>query len=260
MPGVCASPPLLAGAFEGPLDLDKQPDRVDPSPSTPPSSARTAARVPPWRASRAVATLQRLVADLFSLPSESDVNGRYVQLPRHHLHQPRLRKPMTKWEKFAGEGHQEAQAQQDGLRRADGRVGAATGTTAPATPTASSSWTASGPKRAATARTRSRRGEGARRGENAGRQQKNLLNAVATHGTKGPPDAQDVRRAEEGAKALPVDKMGKNQIKDLTAHVAKSTASIGKFTRRPGDEKIKTRGKRRQFDSVTDTGRSATRR
>ena len=59
----------------------------------------------------------------------------------------------------------------------------------------------------------------------------------------------------KGAKALPVDKMGKNQIKDLTAHVAKSTASIGKFNAPvPGDEKIKTRGKRRQFDSVTDTG------
>ena len=57
----------------------------------------------------------------------------------------------------------------------------------------------------------------------------------------------------KGAKALPLGKMGKKQIGDLTAHVAKSTASIGKFNAPiPGDERIKTRGKRRQFDPVTD--------
>ena len=53
--------------------------------------------------------LQRLVADLFSLPSESDVNGRFVQLPRGTTGFPRTKplppqeKPMTKWEKFAKE-------------------------------------------------------------------------------------------------------------------------------------------------------------
>ena len=53
---------------------------------------------------------------------------------------------------------------------------------------------------------------------------------------------------------MPLGKMDKKQIGDVTAHVAKSTASIGKFNAPiPGDERIKTRGKRRQFDSVTDT-------
>ena len=49
--------------------------------------------------------------------------------------------------------------------------------------------------------------------------------------------------------------MKKQQIRDLTAQVAKSTASMAKYNAPiPGDEKIKTRGRRRQFDSVTDTG------
>jgi len=53
--------------------------------------------------------LQRLVADLFTLPSEADVNGRYVELPAGETPFPRTKplppteKPMTKWEKFAKE-------------------------------------------------------------------------------------------------------------------------------------------------------------
>jgi regulator of ribosome biosynthesis len=91
--------------------------------------------------------------------------------------------------------------------------------------------------------------------KNAGRQQKNLQKAVATHGAKILlPTLQMSAAPRKGAKALPLGKMDKKQIGDVTAHVAKSTASIGKFNAPiPGDERIKTRGKRRQFDSVTDT-------
>jgi regulator of ribosome biosynthesis len=40
-------------------------------------------------------------------------------------------------------------------------------------------------------------------------------------------------------------------MKDVAARVAHSTASVGKFNAPvPGDDKVKMRGKRRQFDSV----------
>ena len=88
--------------------------------------------------------------------------------------------------------------------------------------------------------------------KNAGRQQKNLQQAVATHGAEIlPPTLRLSAAPRKGAKALPLGKMGKKQIGDLTAHVAKSTASIVQPPI-PGDERIKTRGKRRQFDPVTD--------
>ena len=53
--------------------------------------------------------LQRLVGELFALPSESDVNGRFALLPPGQTKFPRslplpsLVKPKTKWEKFAEE-------------------------------------------------------------------------------------------------------------------------------------------------------------
>ena len=71
------------GAFEGPLDLDlgnltaSDPSPIDPSEfGTDGGAGSTVACL-----TRGRDVLQRLVADLFSLPSESDVNGRYVQLP-----------------------------------------------------------------------------------------------------------------------------------------------------------------------------------
>ena len=69
------------GAFEGPLDLDlgnltaSDPSPIDPSEfGTDGGAGSTAACL-----TRGRDVLQRLVADLFSLPSESDVNGRYVR-------------------------------------------------------------------------------------------------------------------------------------------------------------------------------------
>ena len=53
--------------------------------------------------------LQRLVGELFALPSESDVNGRFALLPPGQTKFPRslplpsLVKPKTKWEQFAEE-------------------------------------------------------------------------------------------------------------------------------------------------------------
>ena len=105
--------------------------------------------------------------------------------------------------------------------------------------------------------TREEREKRERVDKNANRQQKNLQNAVATHG-KGvlPPTLQMSAAPRKGVKALPLNGMKKQQINDLTAHVARSTASIGKYNAPvPGDERIKTRGKRRQFDSVTDMGK-----
>ena len=71
------------GAFEGPLELDLgNLTACDASPLDPaafPSSGGASATEAALERGRDV--LQRLVADLFSLPSESDVNGRYVQLP-----------------------------------------------------------------------------------------------------------------------------------------------------------------------------------
>jgi regulator of ribosome biosynthesis len=92
--------------------------------------------------------------------------------------------------------------------------------------------------------------------KNQGKQLKNLQNAVATHGKHVlPPTLQMSAAPKKGVKALPLNGMKKQQIRDLTAQVAKSTASMAKYNAPiPGDEKIKTRGRRRQFDSVTDTG------
>ena len=100
------------GAWEGPLDVDLGNLLVsDAAPLDPATFAADAGGPKSTAASleRGRDVLQRLVADLFSLPSESDVNGRFVQLPRGTTSFPRTKplplqeKPMTKWEKFAKE-------------------------------------------------------------------------------------------------------------------------------------------------------------
>ena len=81
------------GAFEGPLDVDLgNLTACDASPLDPgafPSSGGASATEAALERGRDV--LQRLVADLFSLPSESDVNGRYVQLPPGTTPFPRVK-------------------------------------------------------------------------------------------------------------------------------------------------------------------------
>lgn len=218
---------------------------------------------------RGRAVLQRLVADLFSLPSESDVNGRFVHLPPGTTSFPRTKplppqeKPLTKWEKFAKDkGIKKRKRskvvfdeQTDEWRRRHGKERAGD---ANKIIIMDGKWSEKGGNLGGSAEdpfTKEEREKKERVEKNAGKQQKNLQAAVATHGTKIlPPTLQMSAAPRKGAKALPLGSMGKKQIGDLTAHVAKSTASIGKFNAPvPGDERVKTRGKRRQFESVTDT-------
>jgi regulator of ribosome biosynthesis len=259
------------GAWKGPLDVDLGNLLVsDAAPLDPATFAADAGGPKSTAASleRGRDVLQRLVADLFSLPSESDVNGRFVQLPRGTTGFPRTKplppqeKPMTKWEKFAKEkgikkrkrSKNVFDEQTDEWRRRHGkdRAGDANKIIIMDGKLSEKGGNLGGSSEDPF--TREEREKRERVEKNAGRQQKNLQQAVATHGAKIlPPTLQMSAAPRKGAKALPLGKMGKKQIGDLTAHVAKSTASIGKFNAPiPGDERIKTRGKRRQFDPVTD--------
>jgi regulator of ribosome biosynthesis len=256
-------------AYDGPLELDLgNLLACDPAPIDPEAyaggdaDAKTAVALAHGRD-----VLQRLVADLFALPSESDVNGRYVHLPAGTTPLPRTKplppreKPMTKWDKFAKEkgikkrkrSKMVFDEQTDEWKRRHGydRAGDANKIIIMDAKMSDVPGQTEDPF---TAEERMRR---ERVEKNAGRQQKNLLNAVSTHGAKVlPPTLQMSAAPTKGAKALPLGKMGKKQVKDLTAHVARSTASIGKFNAPiPGDEKIKSRGKRRQFDGVTDVAK-----
>ena len=260
------------GAWQGPLDVDLGNLLVsDTAPLDPATFAADDGGVESTAASleRGRDVLQRLVADLFSLPSESDVNGRFVQLPHGTTSFPRTKplppqeKPMTKWEKFAKEkgikkrkrSKMVFDEQTDEWRRRHGkdRAGDANKIIIMDGKLSEKGGNLGGS--AEDPFTREEREKRERVEKNSSRQQKNLQKAVATHGAKIlPPTLQMSAAPRKGAKALPLGKMDKKQIGDVTAHVAKSTASIGKFNAPiPGDERIKTRGKRRQFDSVTDT-------
>ena len=204
------------GAWEGPLDVDLGNLLVsDAAPLDPATFAADAGGPKSTAASleRGRDVLQRLVADLFSLPSESDVNGRFVQLPRGTTGFPRTKplvvqeKPMTKWRSSPRRrASRSARGARTCLtsRRMSG--GGATAKTAPATRTRSSSWTGSSRKKAGTSvvrpRTRSpweEREKRERVEKNAGRQQKNLQQAVATHGAEHfAADAAVVGGAEKG--------------------------------------------------------------
>lgn len=257
------------GAYEGPLEVDlgnlcvSDPAPIDPDVfGTAGGAKATEASI-----SRGRDVLQRLVAELFSLPSESDVNGRYVQLPAGATPFPRTKplppqeKPLTKWEKFAKEkgikkrkrSKMVFDEQTDEWKRRHGydRAGDANKVII-----MDGKWSEI-PGKTEDPFSREEREKRERVDKNAGRQQKNLQKAVATHGKHVlPPTLQMSAAPRKGVKALPLNGMKKQQVKDLTAHVARSTASIGKYNAPvPGDERIKARGKRRQFDSVTDTGK-----
>ena len=286
------------GAYDGPLDLDLgNLAASDPSPIDPdvfgrkPSDVATAAAL-----SRGRDVLQRLVGDLFTLPSEADVNGRYVELPAGTTYFPRTKplppqeKPMTKWEKFAKEkGIKKRKRsklvydeQTDEWKRRHGydRVKDADRIII------ADAKMSDVPGKTEDPFSREERERRERVEKNAGKQVKNLQKAVASHGKHVlPPTLQMSAAPKKGVKALPLNGMKKQQIKDLTAQVAISTASMAKYNAPipgqfififgnfwhfwqwsvqamlltscfvlTGDEKIKTRGKRRQFDSVTDTG------
>ena len=283
------------GAYDGPLDLDLgNLAASDPSPIDPdvfgrkPSDVATAAAL-----ARGRDVLQRLVGDLFTLPSEADVNGRYVELPAGTTYFPRTKplppqeKPMTKWEKFAKEkGIKKRKRsklvydeQTDEWKRRHGydRVKDADRIII------ADAKMSDVPGKTEDPFSKEERERRERVEKNAGKQVKNLQKAVASHGKHVlPPTLQMSAAPKKGVKALPLNGMKKQQIKDLTAQVAISTASMAKYNAPipgqfififgnfwqwsvqamlltscfvlTGDEKIKTRGKRRQFDSVTDTG------
>ena len=89
--------------------------------------------------------------------------------------------------------------------------------------------------------------------KNREKQDKNLMNAVAAKGASALPPT--LRLAVSGKKDTLAGsgKLGKRDMKDVASRVAHSTASVGKFNAPvPGDDKVKIRGKRRQFSSVTD--------
>ena len=92
-------------AYEGPLDIDA--GHLLVSDAAPLDFTYTAPDREELASMRARGVLQRLIAELFALPSETDVSGRFAQLPEGETTFPRLRalppseKPLTKWEQFA---------------------------------------------------------------------------------------------------------------------------------------------------------------
>ena len=230
------------GAYDGPLDLDLgNLAASDPSPIDPdvfgrkPSDVATAAAL-----SRGRDVLQRLVGDLFTLPSEADVNGRYVELPAGTTYFPRTKplppqeKPMTKWEKFAKEkGIKKRKRsklvydeQTDEWKRRHGydRVKAADRIII------ADAKMSDVPGKTEDPFSREERERRERVEKNAGKQVKNLQKAVASHGKHVlPPTLQMSAAPKKGVKALPLNGMKKQQIKDLTAQVAISTASMAKY-------------------------------
>ena len=230
------------GAYDGPLDLDLgNLAASDPSPIDPdvfgrkPSDVATAAAL-----SRGRDVLQRLVGDLFTLPSEADVNGRYVELPAGTTYFPRTKplppqeKPMTKWEKFAKEkGIKKRKRsklvydeQTDEWKRRHGydRVKDADRIII------ADAKMSDVPGKTEDPFSREERERRERVEKNAGKQVKNLQKAVASHGKHVlPPTLQMSAAPKKGVKALPLNGMKKQQIKDLTAQVAISTASMAKY-------------------------------
>ena len=230
------------GAYDGPLDLDLgNLAASDPSPIDPdvfgrkPSDVATAAAL-----SRGRDVLQRLVGDLFTLPSEADVNGRYVELPAGTTYFPRTKplppqeKPMTKWEKFAKEkGIKKRKRsklvydeQTDEWKRRHGydRVKDADRIII------ADAKMSDVPGKTEDPFSKEERERRERVEKNAGKQVKNLQKAVASHGKHVlPPTLQMSAAPKKGVKALPLNGMKKQQIKDLTAQVAISTASMAKY-------------------------------
>jgi regulator of ribosome biosynthesis len=211
---------------------------------------------------RARDVLQRLVAELFALPSETDAHGRFAQLPEPTTTFPRLRAlppseaPLTKWEKFAKEkgikkrkrSKEVFDEKTDEWKRRYGYQRARDGNDVIIAPGKMTDV----PGKTEDPFTREEREKRERTLKNREKQDKNLMNAVAEKGAKALPPT--LRLAVTGKKdSVGSGKLGKREMKDVAARVAHSTASVGKFNAPvPGDDKVKVRGKRRQFASVTD--------
>ena len=208
--------------------------------------------------------LQRVIAELFALPSESDGNGRFAQLPEPTTGFPRARAlppsetPRTKWEAFAKEkgikkrkrSKETFDEQSEEWKRRYGykRVNDANDVIiAPAKMTDVVGKTED-------PFTREEREKRERTQKNREKQDKNLMRAVQEKGVKALPPT--LRLAVTGQKdSVGSGKLGKREMVHVASRVAQSTASMGKFNAPvAGDEKIKLKkGARRQFDDNLDT-------
>ena len=250
-------------AFDGPLDLDLGTLLASDGAALDVTAA-DGARAEEEARERARDILQRLEAELFSLPSENDAHGRFAQLPEPSTVFPRLRAlppsetPLTKWEQFAKEkgikkrkrSKEVFDEQSEEWKRRYGYQRAKDANEviiAPAKMTDPVGKT----EDPFTIEAREKR---ERVVKNREKQDKNLMNAVAAKGASALPPT--LRLAVSGKKdtlAVGSGKLGKRDMKDVASRVAHSTASVGKFNAPvPGDDKVKIRGKRRQFSSVTD--------
>lgn len=252
-------------AHEGPLELDLGSLLACDAAATDASAAdRAGARA--WAEERARDVLQRLVAELFALPSETDAGGRFAQLPEPTTRFPRTRAlppselPMTKWEQFAKtkgikkrkrskevlEEHTDEYKRRYGYKRVNDANDVII---APAKMTDVVGKTED-------PFTREEREKRERTAKNREKQDKNLMRAVKEKGATALPPT--LRLAVVGKKdSVASGKLGKREMKDVASRVAQSTASIGKFNAPvAGDEKLKVRGKRRAFDDNTDVDSS----
>jgi regulator of ribosome biosynthesis len=226
--------------------------------------------------------LQRLVGDLFALPSESDVNGRFALLPPgttkfpRSLPLPSLTKPKTKWEQFAEEkgikkrkrSKMVFDEQQDEWKRRHGydRANDSTKIAIVEAKLSSRAGETEDPF------LKERKDKKARVEKNEMQRRRNLGEQVKTKGIEALPatlrlaigntnnNSNSNSKKGGGGSA---DRVGakslksKQLVKDVQYKVATSTASVGKFNAPiPGDEKIKARGKRRSFASNTANTKS----
>ena len=227
--------------------------------------------------------LQRLVGELFALPSESDVNGRFALLPPGQTKFPRslplpsLVKPKTKWEQFAEEkgikkrkrSKMVFDEQQDEWKRRHGYDRAND-------PTKIAIVEAKLSSRAGETEDpflKERKDKKARVEKNEMQRRRNLGEQVKARGAEALPatlrlaignNNNNNNNNNSSSKKGGSDRVGakslksKQLVKDVQYKVATSTASVGKFNAPiPGDEKIKARGKRRSFASNTDQSTKA---
>ena len=226
--------------------------------------------------------LQRLVGELFALPSESDVNGRFALLPPGQTKFPRslplpsLVKPKTKWEQFAEEkgikkrkrSKMVFDEQQDEWKRRHGYDRAND-------PTKIAIVEAKLSSRAGETEDpflKERKDKKARVEKNEMQRRRNLGEQVKARGAEALPatlrlaigNNNNNNNNNSSSKKGGSDRVGakslksKQLVKDVQYKVATSTASVGKFNAPiPGDEKIKARGRRRSFASNTDQSTKA---
>ena len=223
--------------------------------------------------------LQRLVGELFALPSESDVNGRFALLPPGQTKFPRslplpsLVKPKTKWEQFAEEkgikkrkrSKMVFDEQQDEWKRRHGYDRAND-------PTKIAIVEAKLSSRAGETEDpflKERKDKKARVEKNEMQRRRNLGEQVKARGAEALPATLRLaignnNNNNSSSKKGGSDRVGakslksKQLVKDVQYKVATSTASVGKFNAPiPGDEKIKARGRRRSFASNTDQSTKA---